>query len=378
MKSLYLIILFSSSIFAQDLDINFYSLLHVENENMLGKENNSSYPDENSNFATLYASLALDYDISENIFISTMAKANYVISENNYKTPAYLRAKLTSEDINKIIIGELSLNYDDGFYSLNIGRNEIHYDWIDGSMDGVAGMIGDDESYSLRLFWLQNFTQLHYNYYVEFKDINNKEGMYGAVTTLKKDSVEFTLFDYYIPSLRNIIGANVNLISETVALNIGYTQAKPLSLALYDYSESFIDLSFEYLYKQHYFELGASVTGENGLFAMVQMGSFMFGAFYLSNQVDRENAKNGYLHYIYFKNRWQFEILAGLTKYDNSYVAIESSLSSKEIDAYVNYEFNKNLSFDIGLMYMDVESRDPISVSQTLVMTNMVYKYESF
>ena len=378
MRKIYLILSFCSYLFAQNLDIDFYSLIHVERENMLGKDNNTSYPNESNSFATIYSSLELNYNITDDIFISSMVKANYVASEDNYKTPAYLRAKLTSKDINRIIVGELSLNYDDGFYSLNIGRNEIDYDWIDGSMDGVVGMLGDDDNYSLRLFWLQNFTQLHYNYYVKFKDINNKEGIYGAITNLKKDFMELSIFDYYIPSLRNIIGGHVNFLSDSMALNIGHTEAKPLSLALYDYHESFSDISFEYLYKKHYFEIGASLTGENGLLAMVQLGSFMFGAFYLSNQVDRENAKNAYLHYIYFQDKWQFEILGGLTKYDNSYEVIANDLDSKEVDIYLNYKFSKNLSFDIGAMWMDVDTLDPISISQTLVMTNMVYRYESF
>ena len=369
--------LFSSCIFAQDLNVDFYSIFHAENENMLGKDNNNSYPNESNSFATIYTSLSLIYDITENIFISSAVKTNYVVSENNYETPAYLRAKLTSQDINRAIISELSLNYDDNFYSLNIGRNDISYDWISGSMDGIAAMIGDDDDYSFRLFWLENFTQLQYNYYVEFNDINNKEGIYGAISNVKKGIVEFSLFDYYIPSLRNIIGGHINLISDKMALNIGYTEAKPLSLALYDYPESFTDISFEYLYNRHYFEIGASLTGENGLLAMVQLGSFMFGTFYLSNQVDRENAKNTYLHYMYHKNRWQFEILGGLTSYDNSYEIIQNNLNSKEIDIYTNYKFNKNFSFDLGIMWMDVDERDPISFSQTLIMTNLVYRYEN-
>lgn len=80
---------------------------------------------------------------------------------------------------------------------------------------------------------------------------------------------------------------------------------------------------------------------------------------------------------MYHKNRWQFEILGGLTSYDNSYEIIQNNLNSKEIDIYTNYKFNKNFSFDLGIMWMDVDERDPISFSQTLIMTNLVYRYEN-
>ncbi len=370
-------LLLSISVFSQDIDVDFYSLLHAESESMLGKKDDINYPKETNTFASLYAYLTLTYDISNNFFVALSGKANYVLSEDTYKTPIYLRAKLTSDDINQAILSETSVNYDDNFYSLNIGRSEIDYDWIHGSMDGVIGMIGDDEI-SLRAFWLQNFTQLQYNYYSEFRDINDKDGMYGVIATYTIDSVDFTIYDYYMQSLRNIAGGHMTFISNSMALNLSFTNAKALSLALYDYDESFVDISVEYLHKKHYLEVGASLTGENGLLAMVQLGSYMFGQFYLSNQVDREGAKNGFIRYMYLNNKYNIEILAGLTNYDNTFKAIQNNLSSQEIDIYYSYKLDKDFSLDFGIMGMNVDERDPIGISQMLVMTNMVYRYESF
>ena len=370
-------LLLSISAFSQDIDVDFYSLLHAESESTLGKKDDINYPKETNAFASLYAYLTLTYDISNNFFVALSGKANYVLSEDTYKTPIYLRAKLTSDDINQAILSETSVNYDDNFYSLNIGRSEIDYDWIHGSMDGVIGMIGDDEI-SLRAFWLQNFTQLQYNYYSEFRDINDKDGMYGVIATYTIDSVDFTIYDYYMQSLRNIAGGHMTFISNSMALNLSFTNAKALSLALYDYDESFVDISVEYLHKKHYLEVGASLTGENGLLAMVQLGSYMFGQFYLSNQVDREGAKNGFIRYMYLNNKYNIEILAGLTNYDNTFKAIQNNLSSQEIDIYYSYKLDKDFSLDFGIMGMNVDERDPIGISQMLVMTNMVYRYESF
>ncbi len=364
--------------YTQTLDVNFLGMIHAESETMFAKENNNTYPSENNHFISLYTKLALTYDISDNIFVAAAAKANGVILEGTYETPHYLRSKLTSDDISRAIISEASINYDDNFFALNIGRNSINYDWLRGSMDGIIGMVGNEEIYALRLFWMNNFTQLHYNYYAEFPDINENKGMYGAIATAKAGNLEITLYDYYMQELRNILGMHINYIDNYRAFNIGHTETKALSHALYDSDESFLNFSIEILRNNHFVEFGGSFTGENGLLAMVQMGSFMFGQFYLSNQVDREYATNGFIRYIYANKQWRFELLGGITSYDNTMGSIQSNLLSQEIDIYVSYKFNKNLSIDFGMMGMNVQERDPVEVDQALIMTNAVYTYENF
>ncbi len=353
-------------------------MMHAESEAMFAKENNSTYPSENNHFISLYTKLALTYDMSDNIFIAAAAKANGVILEGTYETPHYLRSKLTSDDINRAIISEASINYDDTFFAFNIGRNAIDYDWLNGSMDGLIAMAGDENAYSLRLFWMNNFTQLHYNYYAEFSDINENKGMYGTIVTAKQSNMEVTLYDYYMQDLRNILGGHINYIDNNIALNAGHTEARALSQALYDLDESFTNFSVETLVNKHFFELGGSFTGKHGLLAMVQMGSFIFGQFYLSNQVDRESATNGFVRYIYANKQWRVELLGGITRYDNTMGSIQNNLLSQEIDIYVSHKFSKNLSIALGMMGMNVQERDPAEVDQALIMTNMVYAYENF
>lgn len=378
MKFYVILICLLLPLYAQDIDVDFYSIVHAENERMLGKESNTSFPNENNSFSSLFASLSLTYDISDEVFVVASSKANYVLGEQNYKTPLYLRSILTSKDINKAILSEGSLNYDDGLFSLSLGRNEVDFDWINGSVDGAIAMVGDDKDYSLRLFWINNFVQLQYNYFVEFEKINNQEGMYGAVATLKKGIFNLHAYNYYMKDLRNSAGANLSLVGNSFSVSASYTATQALSLALYDYDESFANISLKYKHTKHLVELGASVTGENGLLAMLQLGSFMFGQFYLSNQVDRESAKDTFLHYTYKTRRFKFELLGGYTLYNNSFKSIANDLNSQELDFYVSYAVSKNFMFDVGVMAMQVDKRDPIGVNQTLVMTNMVYKYESF
>ncbi len=360
------------------VDIKITGILHNEVEQMSGRSGDETLPSQTNSYSSLYAHLLVNYDFNENIFVSFGTKGNIVFGEDTYTIPMYLRGKMTSDNINKAIVSEASINYDNGFFSLNAGRQNVNYDWLLGSIDGVLAMIGSDEEISLRFFWFENYVNLQYNYYSKINNINDNKGMYGAVAKVNKNEFEFSLFNYYVQDLRNILGGHINYIHNNLGINISYTSAIALDLALYDYDESFLNGSIEMLYNQHYIEVGFSKTGENGLLAMIQMGSFMFGQFYLSNQVDREGSLNGFLKYIHANNRWRFELIGGVSRYDNSFIEIQKALISKEIDLYVKYKFNNNFSVDLGAMIMDVDERDPLQVDQSLIMLNMVFNYENY
>jgi len=356
----------------KNTDVKLTTIIHSETEHVKGAK-----ADSNS-FTSLYSHLLLNYDFSEDIFLSLAGKYNGVLSENKYNSALYLQTKQNSDEINQAILSEVSLNYDNGFFALNLGRQDVNYDWLFGSIDGILAMFGSDEEYSLRLFWFSNYQHLQYNYYMKVEDINDNKGIYGAITKAGIKDVEFSFFNYYIEDLRNIAGGHINYLYKNSAYNLSYSSAKALSLALYDYDEEFLSASIELLINQHYFELGVSKTGENGLLAMLQMGNFMFGEFYLGNQVDRENAKNSFLKYIYANEKWRFELIGGTTKYDNTFVRIQNNMNSFEIDSYLKFNYSKNLSFDLGLMYMNVDERDPLQSDQTFMMFNVVYNYENY
>lgn len=374
--SLHVSLLLAGSLDAIDLKIK--TILHNESEQMLGRDDDANYPKENNSFSTLYAEISLDYDLNEDLFFSLGAKGNGVIGEETYTTPSYLRTKMTSDEINQLIISEASINYDNGIFAFNLGRQEVNFDWLSGSIDGALAMLGSDDDLSVRIFWFENYRHLQYNYFMKIEDINDKKGMYGSVAKASGTYAELSLFDYYIQDLRNLSGVDFSLYYENIGVNFSYSSAEALSLALYDYDESFLNASLEYLYRDHYVELGFSQTGENGLLAMIQMGNFMFGQFYLSNQVDRENARNAFLKYIYANQKWRFECIAGATQYDNSFVRLEDNMRSNEADAYLKYHYSDALSFDMGVMYMDVDERDPLQVDQSLVMFNVVLNYENY
>ena len=369
MKTFIIILFFLYSYINADtkidnLDFKFKTILHSEEEYILDSKDSFS-------FTSLYAHLFLNYDFSEDIFFSFGAKHNDVITQSHYDN-------YSNFNIDQTIMSDFSINYDDGYFALNIGRQDVNFDWLFGSIDGALFMVGDDENYSLRLFWFNQYQHLQYNYYMNVEDINDKKGIYGAVAKTSIKDIELSLFDYYMQDLRNISGGHINYIYKNSSYNLSYSSAKALPLALYDYDEDFLNASFEVLIDQHYFELGFSKTGENGLLAILQMGNFMFGEFYLGNQVDRENAKNSFLKYIYAESRWRFEFIGGVSKYDNSFLRIENGMSSYEIDSYLKYNYSKNISFDIGAMYMDVDENDPLQNDQSFIMFNMVFDYENY
>ncbi len=364
----------ASSVFSP-LHLDYRGIVHAETEHSFGKENNASYPQEDNSFATFFNMLRLDYDATDNIFFTFSGKANVVLGEDTYDAPLYLRAKQTSEQLDTAIVSEASATYDDGTVALSAGRIDIDFDWLLGSMDGALLTLGRDETLSMRLFWFKNFTQLQYNYAFDVRDMNDGKGMYGAIVKGAHGGFDATIYDYHLEGLRNIAGANAGYTTARWGVHLAYTYAAALSEAAYDYDESFAEASFEWLAGRHLFEVGGSLTGENGLLAMVQLGSFMFGQFYLSNQVDRENAQNVYARYVYGRQRWNVELLAGATRYDNRFERIENALRSTEVDGYVGYAPNRSWMLQAGAMWMDVDERDPIGVDQTLLTINVVYHY---
>lgn len=378
MRYILLLLLAVELLALSSVDVDVDAIVHSEEEFMLGKSSDENLSFDSNGFSSLYGSLALNYNINEDIFVSFGAKGNIVLGENRYETPAYLRTKITADEINQAIISEASINYESEYISLNLGRQYVEYDWLMGSIDGALAMIGNDEDISLRLFWFENYRHLQYNYYVEVEDINAQKGMYGAIAKTNVLNFDVELFDYFVEDLRNILGVNVSYYFDKVALNASYTSAKALPLALYSYDEEFFNSSLEVLLGNNFIELGYSKTGKNGLLAMIQMGNFMFGQFYLSNQVDRENAQNVFGKYIVASEKWRFEMIAGATEYDNSFIEIQNTMHSYEVDSYLTYEYSKYLSFDSGVMYMNVDERDPLQVDQALVMFNVVVNYENY
>lgn len=378
-----LLSLFSSSMLLADpiyipLELKFNGIVHSEKEWMNPEKKSGSVVEDTNSFTSFYGELSLRYDFHENFNIMLGGKTNQVVSEEKYQSTTYLSTKMGSEKIDTTLLNEASLNYDNGLLALNLGRQEVSFDWLRGSIDGALGMVGNDNSHSLRVFWLNNYYQLQYNYESEIENINNNEGMYGVISKNSISNFELNGYLYRIDELRDIYGGSFTQLFDSFGYSINHTEAKPLSLALYDYHETFTSISADLMVKRNLFQLGYSQTGKNGLLAMLQMGNEMYGQFYLGNQVDRENAENFYLKYISVFNNIRVETVLGTTNYDNNFFRREKDLSSYEMDVYLTYQLSKNFSMDFGAMHMSVDEKDPLQVTQSAMMMNMVVEYEIF
>jgi len=381
MRLIFIILFFVINLFSNDIydnyDLSYLGVIHSEYEQINLKEDENS-DKEISSLSSCFNQLNIHYRISDDFYISLGTKVNLVIDEVLYENPKYAITKQTKDELNKIDMSELTLNYDNDFFSFNLGRIDINYDWLSGSIDGALVSIGDDETSSLRFFWFNTFTQQGYNNYFKVDNINDNNGLYGSIFKTKQNDFELTLYDYYMQDLRNTYGIHINYMKNSFGFDFIYTDVKALSLALYDYDETLVQFSLEYIYGFNYIELGGSYTGKNGLLAMTQLGSNIIGEFYMTNQIDRENAKNIYMKYIYLSSNWYLKLLAGVSRYDNSFTSIQTDLESFELDAYYRYYFSKQFFVDIGIMGIDVDERDPIDFSKLSTTLTLGYKYELF
>ena len=367
--------LFSNDLF-NDYDITYSTMLHSEYEQTQSKSD--ELVDDDSSLVSWFNKFDINYIASDNIYLSLGLKANLILDEQSYDETLYALDKQTEDELNNVDFSELTFNYDNQFLSINLGRIDLDYDWLSGSVDGALVSLGDDKKTSLRVFWFNRFTQQSYNSYLQVSSINDNDGLYATILKTKQSDFEFTLYDYYMKDLRNSGGIHINYTNNHFGCDMVYTGVKALSNAVYDYDESLAQISFEYIYGFNYVEVGGSYTGENGLLAMTQMGSGILGSFYMTNSVDRESAKNIYLKYIYLSQNWYFKFLAGFSRYDNSFIKIEDDLESFEIDTYYRYYFTKQFFVDMGIMGIDVDERDPIDFSKLSTTLTLGYKYELF
>ena len=200
MKYLFLLLSLYQWLFADIFDamiLEFSSSINSEYEASLKKESNPNFVNDNSYFHNSFSELAIDYELSDTFYALLNAKASYQLYEKKYTDPNYSRTIQYAKELNRAEISQASFNYDDGLFVLNAGRNDIDYEYLSGSMDGVIAMIGSDESYSLRLLYLYNLQKFYYNYFKDMKAINNKKMEKGlsnrASLILKPDKAQKAL-----------------------------------------------------------------------------------------------------------------------------------------------------------------------------------------
>lgn len=332
-------------------------------------ENNLSLQDDNTYLYNSFTQMQLAYDFNDDFYTLIGGKLNYQLYEKLYDNALNAANRESKEELNRADLSEASLNYDNDFIAFNVGRSLIDYNLLEGSMDGIIAMIGKEKNQSLRLFYIQNFQQFYYYYFLEDKNINDSKGLYGAIATLQRKEFKLEIFNYYMPSLKNLASGSFSYNHNNFAFHFTHNHLSTLSELIND--EEFTLTTFEYLLHKNYFEIGASLTGANPLDSMYEFGYNNFTNFYFGNYTYKEDAKNIFAKYIYADNNYQFESLLGATNYAKKY-------NSYEIDLYLSYTFTKSFSCELGAIYSNAADLDLAETDKIAIITTMVYKYESF
>jgi len=374
MKKLLFLTFFLSTLHAQNnYTLTLDALLHSENSQILNENNSSA--NENASYSTLFTQLQTSYDITKNLYLNAGAKANYIYYQDDFTLAQYQYYKTDANRLNKAFISEASLNFEKDLLSLNAGRLDINFPWLQGSLDGAVMMYGDDKRYSLRFLYAKNITQMSYNYYAEHSNILQESGMFGSIAKLDYHGFEANIFEYSITDKSYQAGIHTNYTAKNFALTLNYMDYFNLEKTQ---EESLTEAALELLFGSHYLQVGASLTSKNPLYDALTLGYNTLSSFYLNNNIDRSNAKNIFARYIYADKKFSFEGITGTTLYDNSYAQALKNLQSFESDITISYNFTKNFSLDFTALYLKVDKQDPLQNSQALFMSNLEYTYESF
>ncbi len=376
-----LIMIFSLLLHAQQ-SIQVNSTLHYENEKINGKQvyidahhgdfRDDVLGDDEQSLATFFNIFSYKYTQDNDILsVNLEVRANIKLSKEDYQTPFYID-KYNYQDINEAMLNVASVDINTQYASVSLGRNPLEMPWLNGSVDGILAYYQNDY-FQVKTLWFYNYYDFQVNYYSKFEKINDEKGVYAIHAqsgNIFKD-FELTLHSYLLPSSRSIYGFNIDIYpSDSLVLSSSFNFSDTLGDEGED--ESYIRVKLEYyLDDNHAFFLGHSQTGDNGLDYMLQFGSQPFSAFYLSNEIQREKASNNYINYSYLNDDYFFDIIYGQTQYYER----NNHLNSSELDIFIEYSINENLKVNLSYMYKDVDTKDTLSLDQSLVMSNLVMSW---
>jgi len=366
--------------------IYYDAMLHVEHEEIEGKSLEVGplltlhSKDEDQNLATFFNILHYDYISDEALLgFNFEARYNTTLFHEEYVTPVYLNSYGLS-DINTGFISMFSADINTEYLSLSLGRNKVNMPWLQGSIDSVL-LYHENELFSLRGFWFANYYDFQVNYFSKFEDINEKKGIYGAYFQSEQwfDILDVSLYYYFQYNKRDISGAELH-VGDRLKLNFSYTYSKDYRNILDTLDESYIRLWGEFDYAYNHFEVGGSITGENALTSMLQLGSHPFSEFYLNNEINRARAKNMYLKYGYENEYFYIDILGGMTQYyDDRFDGrriVKDYLNSSEYDIYVGSMFTDSIGLELSYMKKDVDDADLFGFDQSLVMATLLVSWQ--
>lgn len=363
---------------------------HYEIEHIYGHDLLEAYPlltqsydNESQTLGTLYATVGYNHVfIDDTLEFDLQTQGNVQYNKEEYRTPLYLNT-FYNEEINTAFLSQAALTYYSDDFLISAGRELVAYDFLIGSVDGVSLFYLNDYV-GATLFWFINYYDFQYNYFNKREHINSDQGVYGLYLQSQEtlDNMIISCYAYSTPNALYIVGSRIDYALPFMNLHGSYTYSNTYAQNSYARQERFMrafaDLPIN---DAHSMEAGYSITGEEGLYTILQLGSHPFSPFYLNNNLQKQNSENGYLSYLYSDDTaFDLHITAGYTWHDAlsldrlSLTTVRAR--SFEIDLYSAYHFSDEISLELSYNRLYNDEQALFLFDQELLYANVVLQWQ--
>jgi hypothetical protein len=273
-----------------------------------------------------------------------------------------------------------SVDYYHDNFAFSVGRNKIDFDYLYGSVDSIMTYYGD-EYISATAFWFLNYYDFQYNYFTKYENINNDEGVYGLYLQSgeKLDNFIISIYNYGTRDGEYLTGFSAALEINDFVLNSSFTYANSFLDRAFLNQERYNRVWIDYYHDKSIFEIGVSKTGDSDLYLMLVFGSYPFSEFYLTNNINKKEARNIYAKYSYEDANFALNLVGGSTYFMAEQIIadkiFEVEANSYELDARIDYYFNKHWSVDVSFSYLKNSTNASLEFDQQLVSTNVVFQW---
>lgn len=370
-----------------EFDTGAIGVLHYEQEKIRGKEivipllYRNDFADDVRDLLAFYSRIGLSYvEQTQTFGFNAEVASNLTLERSPFEVPYYLQAYAV-EDVNTALLSMASVDYYADDFSVTLGRNRVSMPWLEGSIDTVM-LYSENRFVALRAFWLMNYYDLQLNYFAHADRVGGGSGMYGfwAQSGDFFPWLHVTAFTYDVPGEWLTYGALLEGDVQMMAFHGSVTHSKRHEADGIHY-ENFLRAwaSAGSTYDGAALKLGGSLTGEQGLSAMMRYGIQPFTDFYLNNGIARPDATNVFASLGYGGSKWYVEALYGWTHYTGQMIQnwrfVVETLRTEEVDVYLGLELFPWMGIELGWMRRNADGRDYADFSQEYLMANVMVSY---
>lgn len=359
--------------------LSYEGTLYTEIETIKGHQLDTesiTLDDQKKRLTTFYSIFNYELPFMDNRWqLNIQARAALELNSDDYTNPVY-KQLYGADEISHLSLSQASVDYYADSFALSVGRNRLDLDWLTGSFDSAI-FYGISDWIEARAFWFINYYDFQYNYYTKYENINDDKGIGGLYLQngeLQKQ-LEWAFYYYHVFDQGYLAGAKFYKELLPFGINGSYSYFGQIDDSRLQKESIWRIWSDVIVDDENSLEFGYSQTGEKGLLSMLRFGAHDFSQFYLTNAIDRSDAKNLYLQYNFESNRLSFECIGGVTSYyDKTLIEkklIEKKMHSFEVDLNIAYALTEHLSVALGYMLLDLDEKDNLNFDQDLITLSL-------